>query len=140
MAVPLRVVFDPNVLVSAAIATGVPRSLVDLAAAGVIEIVSCPHLHEELEGVLARERFLRWRTRDELDHFVAGLRVLAHRVDDPVDVPSMTRDPNDDYLVALFRSSGADILCSGDGDLMTVPGLKVFSPRELLARVRPAVT
>lgn len=140
MGKPLRVVIDPNVLVSAAIARGAPRGLVDLVAAGVIQMVSCPRLHEELEGVLARERFLRWRSREELDRFVADLRVLAHQAADPTDVPNVTRDPNDDYLVALFRAEYADVLCSGDGDLTAVVDLDVLTPRELLDRIRPPTT
>jgi putative PIN family toxin of toxin-antitoxin system len=135
MAEPLRVVIDPNVLVSAAIAGGAPRRIVELVAAGAIRMVTCPQLHDELEGVLARERFLRWRTREQLDRFVADISVLAHRLPDPTDVPAVSRDPNDDYLIALFRASEADVLCSGDGDLAAVDGLEVLSPRDLLNRL-----
>lgn len=52
----LRVVFDPNVLVSAAIADGAPRQVIALVAAGATRMISCPRLHEEFEGVLARDR------------------------------------------------------------------------------------
>jgi predicted nucleic acid-binding protein len=86
---------------------------------------------------LARERFLRWRTREQLDRFVADIRVLAHRLPDPTDVPAVSRDPNDDYLIALFRAAEADVLCSGDGDLAAVDGLEVLSPRDLLNRLVP---
>jgi hypothetical protein len=72
----LRVVADPNILVSAAIASGNPQRIVDLAALGAIQLVACPHLLNELEAVLARDRFLRWRTREQLDRFVADLRIL----------------------------------------------------------------
>lgn len=92
MAEPLRVVIDPNVLVSAAIADGAPRRVVELVAAGAIRMVKCPWLHDELEGVLTRERFLRWRTREQLDRFVADVHVLAHRLPDPTDVPTVSRD------------------------------------------------
>lgn len=80
-------------------------------------MISCPQLHAELEGVLARERFLRWRTREQLDRYATDLRTMAHQVSDPVDVPSVTRDPGDDYLVALTALVRADVLCSGDADL-----------------------
>lgn len=78
----------------------------DLASAGALRLVACPLLLDELDRVLARERFLRWRSRDQLDRFVADLRALADIVDDPTDVPSVTRDPDDDYLVALAESFG----------------------------------
>lgn len=136
MAEPLRVVIDPNVLVSAAIANGAPRRIIEFTAAGLIQMISCPRLHEELEGVLARERFLQWRAREQLDQFVADLRVLAHQSPDPADVPAATRDPNDDYLVALARAAGADVLCSGDADLADVTVVSVRSPQALLDRIR----
>jgi predicted nucleic acid-binding protein len=63
MAEPLRVVIDMNVLGSAAIADGAPRRIVELVAAGAVRMVTCPRLHDELEGVLARERFLRRHRR-----------------------------------------------------------------------------
>jgi predicted nucleic acid-binding protein len=53
---------------------------------------------------------------------------------DPLDIPSVTRDPKDDYLVALAREAGADSLVSGDPDLTSLadPVLRVMTPRELL--------
>src|SRR3546814_8390611 len=98
-------------------------------------MISCPHLHGELEGVLVRDRFLRWRTREDLDRYVADLRVIAFQVPDPLDVPSVTRDPSDDYLVALAKAAKADVLCSGDGDLEDVNEVAVLSPRALVNRV-----
>lgn len=135
MAGPLRVVIDPNVLVSAVIAGGPPRQIVDLVAAGAIEMISCPRLHEELEGVLARDRFLRWRTREQLDRFTADIRMMAHHRADPQDVPAVTRDPNDDYLVALTVDADAEALCSGDADLADVTVVTVRTPRALLNHI-----
>ena len=63
--------------------------------------------------------------------------VLVHRLPDPTEVPAVSRDPNDDYLIALFRAAGADVLCCGDGDLAAVDDLEVLSPRELLNRLAP---
>lgn len=136
MADPLRVVIDPNVLVSATLTSGSPRRVVDLVRVGAVQMISCPQLHAELEGVLARERFLRWRTREQLDRYAADLRTMAHQVSDPVDVPSVTRDPGDDYLVALTALVRADVLCSGDADLTQLSDVPVLSPRALLDLVR----
>ena len=99
-----RVVVDPNVLISAAIARGNPHRVVDLAASGLVTIVASPLLMEELRMVLARDKFLRWRTREELDRFVADIEQLAELAPNPAKVPSACRDPHDDYLVACLRS------------------------------------
>ncbi len=113
----LRVVVDPNVLVSAAIAGGNPLRVVELASGGLIGLVASPRLLDELRGVLARDKFLRWRTREQLDRFVAAIEVLVEAVPDASEVPAVSRDPNDDYLVALAAGASADVLCSGDRDL-----------------------
>jgi uncharacterized protein len=128
----LRVVVDPNVLISAAIAGGNPQRVVELASFGAIRVVGCPLLFHELETVLARDRFLRWRTREQLTRFVADVRALSETASDPESVPAVTRDPNDDYLVALVRSSSADGVCSGDADLRALEGISVWTPAELV--------
>ncbi len=131
----LRVVVDPNVLVSAAIAGGNPFRVVELASGGLVGLVASPRLLDELRGVLARDKFLRWRTREQLDRFVADIEVLAEPAADPADVPSVCRDPNDDYLVALAVEADVDVLCSGDLDLRDVAGVVVQSPAQLVSSV-----
>ena len=130
-----RVVVDPNVLISAAIAGGNPQRLVELAAVGAVRLVACPLLLEELRRVLARDRFLRWRTRGELDRFVADVRQLVELRADPTDIRASTRDPDDDYLVALAIEAEVDAVCSGDLDLQGVGDIIVLSPVELLREV-----
>lgn len=51
---------------------------------------------------------------------VAQLTDLAELVDDPEVRPAVTRDPDDDYLVALAEAARADALVAGDKDLLTV--------------------
>jgi uncharacterized protein len=109
--------------------------VVELASAGAVRILACPLLLDELEQVLHRERFLRWRSREQLDRFVADIRALAEVLDDPADVPPATRDPGDDYLVALARGAGASAICSGDDDLAEVDDVLVLSPAELVRRL-----
>jgi len=43
---------------------------------------------------------------------------------DPTDPPRVLRDPNDDYLLALAASSGAEAIVTGDKDLLDHPGLQ----------------
>ncbi|MGD9793553.1 MAG: putative toxin-antitoxin system toxin component, PIN family [Acidimicrobiia bacterium] len=130
-----RVVVDPNVLVSAAITSGTSRSVVDAASTGVLVIVVCPLLVAELTAVLARERFERWRTRDRLDRYVADIISIAEHHPDPCPIAAVTRDPGDDYLVALAAAADA-VICSGDRDLHAAAiDVAVFTPGELIERV-----
>src|SRR3546814_17910111 len=103
-------------------------------------MISCPHLHGELEGVLVRDRFLRWRTREDLDRYVADLRVIAFQGPAPLDVPSVTRDPRDDYLVALAQAAQHAVLFSGDGDLGDVEAAGFMGPSSLVTPVDETAT
>ena len=65
--------------------------------------------------------------------FVADIVLLADHHSDPTNVLAWTRDPNDDYLVALTVDAGADLICSGDRDFEDVHLVEVLTPRALLS-------
>lgn len=56
------------------------------------------------------------------------LSAMAVAIADPLDPAPMSRDPGDDYLVALARASNS-LFVTGDDDLLALaPGLPVVSP------------
>lgn len=114
----LRVVCDPNVLISARLSPrGAPAKVLSAWTDGRLELVVSPGLLVELTGVLERPKFRRWMTIDETRGFVEALRVAAVVIHDPPVLAGVTPDPKDDYLVALARAAGADRLISGDPHL-----------------------
>ncbi len=116
----MRLLLDTNVLVSAVVAAGVSRRLFELWRRDRrFELVVCPTLLAELEAVLTRDRFARFITPAEVSELVGFLRTEADFVDDPADVPASTRDPDDDYLVAVAQRERVYALVSGDSDLQT---------------------
>jgi len=57
-------------------------------------------------------------------------------VGDPAAAKALTRDPDDDHLVALARDAGCDLIVSGDADLLTFTGPpQVLTPRQILERL-----
>jgi putative PIN family toxin of toxin-antitoxin system len=109
---------DPGVFVSALIAPkGTPAQLLDLLLEQRFELVVSPRLLGELTGVLLRDRFRRYVTAAEVRELVADLAAVAIVLRDPPDPVAVTRDPNDDYLIALAVAAQADALVSGDRDL-----------------------
>jgi len=131
----VRVVCDPNVLVSALISPdGPPRAVVDAWEAGHIELVVCPHLLDELEGVLLRQKILRLVGRDRITTYTDGLETGTTGVADPVAIESVSADPDDDYLVALAESNRVDYLISGDKHLTELEDLSVpvLTPRQFV--------
>jgi uncharacterized protein len=134
----VRIVCDPNVLVSAAVATGVSAELLDRWLTDrSFELVVCPMLLGELREVLMRPKFRRWITAEQVAAFVELLDREAESWDDPREVPPVTADAKDDYLVALHRSAKADLLVSGDPDLteLQAADVSVLTPGELLGRL-----
>jgi predicted nucleic acid-binding protein len=63
-------------------------------------------------------------------------------VDDPPGAETITRDPNDDYLVRLARSAAVTTLVSGDRDLLEadVADVDIVTPRAFIDRVESSQT
>ena len=136
----MRVILDPNVLVSAVVARGVSADLLDLWLTDrPFQLVVCPTLIAELRGVLARPKFRRWITAEEATAFVDLLEREAEPWIDPGEMTPATGDPKDDELVALYRSCQADLLVSGDSDLLDLAAddVTVLTPGALHERLQP---
>lgn len=121
----MKVILDANVLISAVIQAGpsyriVARWLDD----GALEVVVCPALLAEVESVLGRPRLRKRVDPGVADLFLATVRRIANVVADPASVVAETRDPDDDYLVALAREHGVDWIVTGDKDLLEWEGQK----------------
>ncbi|MBE7188191.1 putative toxin-antitoxin system toxin component, PIN family [Jatrophihabitans endophyticus] len=139
MTAPLsyRVVLDPNVLVSAAITPmGTLGRVVSLVDSGIVVPIASQHLIDEVTDVLGRPKLRRYVDPEKAQAFIAELGRLAEWHADPVDPPSLCRDPDDDYLLALAVLSRVDALVSGDQDLHALdnPGVDVITPRVMLDR------
>jgi predicted nucleic acid-binding protein len=90
---------------------------------------------------LDREALRRWVTPDEARRFLTDLDGLLELVPDaPQPWAAVAGDPADDYLVALARVAGADVLVSGDRDLTSLVDLvpPVVTPAAFLALVEEA--
>ncbi len=133
-----RAVVDVSVLVSAAITprNTPPHQVVQAWADRRFDLITSPRLLDELARVLARPKLARYITPATTASFVSALERDAVLAQDPTDVPPATRDPDDDYLVALARAAGAQIIVSSDRDLLEaeVGDIAVLSPRDFLAR------
>ena len=131
----MRAVLDPNVLVSAAISpAGPPRQILTAWTNERFELIVSPSVLDELADVLARPKFRRFITTATAVAFIDGLAADAIIVTDPPDPPSVSPDPDDNYLIALARATRADYLVSGDRHLLdlTDPHPPVLTPRQFL--------
>ncbi len=130
----MKAVLDPNVLVSAAISPGgTPAELIRRWRAGHFELVLSEALLEELTRVLRYRKLRSLIDADEAAALIAALRAEARVYEQPREPPPQrSRDPDDDYLIALAAGSGS-ALVSGDADLLALSEkLPIFSPARFL--------
>jgi putative PIN family toxin of toxin-antitoxin system len=134
----LRVVLDPGVLVAAVLSrTGPPALAVDRWRAGEFDLIVSAKLLGELEDVLQRPKFRPSVSQEDARNYVDALAAEAVLVPDPREVPAVTDDPDDDYLVALAVAARADLIVSGDSHLtgLADPAVPVVTPRAFLERL-----
>lgn len=78
----------------------------------------------------ARER----RFADRGEQFVRAISALSTLHDDPPTPQALTRDSEDDYLVALAQTARADAIVSLDRDLLDAGlDIRCVTPAEWLA-------
>jgi putative PIN family toxin of toxin-antitoxin system len=134
-----RIVIDANALISAAFG-GVPLDAIGKAFA-VGEICVSPKIDEEIDKTIHRLGIKlggeRTRTLLALWGRLRGRCTLF----EPTQVLRVCRDPKDDAYLALCVAAGADVLITGDQDLLVIDpgqtpvlpqGLKILTPRQFL--------
>lgn len=104
--------------------------------AGAFELLVSPHLLAELREVLERPKLARDLSAQRRLAFLAELRSAGMLVEDPPPQRFVPRDPDDDYLVGLARAGRAQVIVTGDADLLeanTEP--PAYSPQAFLLRL-----
>ena len=106
----MRLVLDTNVVASGLLwEGGPPAQLIEAAQAGAVELVTSKTLLAELTTIVT-----------------------------PADIASTSHDPDDDHVLACALAAQADLIVSGDPDLLNLKqflGMPVVSPREAMGRV-----
>lgn len=133
----IRAVFDTNVLVSYLLTHRPPlATLIDRHLRQEhFRLVTALELLEELERVLGYARLQRYYTDAERQRFVALVMALSEVVSLPDAIPRISRDPDDDKLIACAVAGEADVIVSGDRDLLSlerVGTIPILSPAQFL--------
>lgn len=131
----MRAVIDTNVLLSGLLWHGAPHALLERVRAGTLILISSPMLLSEMEEVIGRAKFDAVFTRSSTsrEHVLAGLRQLVKVIEPPPLAVPVCRDPDDDAVLALALASRAEIIISGDDDLLA---LKLFQDIPIVAPVK----
>lgn len=116
----MRVILDTNILVSGLISPrGPPARLIDAWIDGRFTLVSHVLQLEEFRAVSRREKIRTLIQPSQAGRLVNRIAALA---DLPTQLPPVerSRDPRDDFLLALCEAGEADRLATGDKDDLLV--------------------
>jgi len=118
----VRIVIDTNVLLSALLWHGTPHTLFNQVRAGTVELVMSQALLEEFTGVITRQKFaaILQRTTRTPERILNELQALAEMVAAPPLPQPVCRDPDDDAVLACALAAQADLVVSGDADLLVL--------------------
>ena len=133
----IRAVLDTNLLVSYLLTHRPPIATLidDFLAKDKFIMVTSPELLAELDRVLTYPKLQRYYTAEERTRFVALVMALSEVVDLPDTIPRICRDPDDDRLIACAVVGEADVILSGDDDLLAlerVGGIPILTAAQFL--------
>ena len=138
----MRVLIDTNVLISMLLRPsedGSVRAVFRAFTAGRFTLLISKKLIDELtETVRTKFRLSKRVTEEQLTNFTTLLNQTAELIDEIEDtIPTVTRDPDDDYVLAYALVGSADFLVAGDKDLLSlegqIEGLQIVTPSQFLA-------
>lgn len=135
----MRAVLDPNIYISAVLSkSGPPARVVSALFAGEFDAIASQGLLDELERALAYPKLRARVPAADADAYMRRISELTSRMADTDPRPDLrSRDPADDYLLALAHAHRA-ALVTGDKDLLELAdSLPIFTATgflELLER------
>jgi len=136
----VRAVIDTNVLVSGLFWHGAPHALLERVRAGTLTLITSPGLLAELEEVIGRAKFdaILTRSTTSREDTLNELRQLAEVIEPPPLPQPVCRDPDDDHALALALAAQADLIVSGDDDLLALGSFQdipIVTPAQAVQRL-----
>ena len=140
----MRVVLDTNVIVAGmAYPAGPPGRMVAAWRSGALQVVLSAWILAECERVLPRLRPYSTLTPAEIREFVERMAFEAEVIEPDLAAlaqaaDARVRDAADEPVLATLLASGADLLVTGDKDLLALSGqFAILTPAAFCARHAP---
>ncbi len=135
----MRAVADTNTVVSAFLWGGAPAEVLTAAREQRLTLFTSAALIAELEDVLAREKFAArvLQVGSTVADLIAGYRALAQLVR-TAEIAPVSRDPDDDQVLACALAADAGLIVTRDQDLRTLDpfrNIRILPAREALALI-----
>ncbi len=138
----MRALLDANVLISALIRpSGTPGLIIAaLLERDAFELVLSPRIVAEVEAALKLRKVRKYlREPEEALLWPADLAALADLADDTGRARGVCRDPEDDAVLSAAIEGRADVIVTGDADLLALEeheGIAIVTPRAFLDLLR----
>jgi len=131
-----RVVLDTNVLISGALfTTSTPTSALEKAIKDGQLLASTATLRELVDRLLST-KFDSYVSREKRNALLVRLAPLIEMVE-IVDTVEASRDPTDDKFLEVAVNGRADVVVTGDGDLLALNpyhGIAILTPADYIRR------
>ena len=92
-------------------------------------------LVNEVNEILQRKKFERYVSAEQREEFLIAL-VQSSELIEITETITVCRDPKDNYLLELAVSGGAQVIVTGDSDLLILnpfQEIKIVTPRDYLS-------
>ena len=117
----MRLVLDTNIVVSGFIWGGVPRQVLDLGWNEHVTLFTSSVLLDELAEVLGRNKFAAMlASRETSSAFLMQRYSMLAKLVKPEAIERTVRDADDDAVLACALAAQANLIVSGDADLLTL--------------------
>ena len=131
-----RIVIDTNVLISSLfLATSTPAQAVDKAVTNA-QLVATPETLRELIEKLHSPKFDRYVRRERRDALLERVAPLVEIIDVLQSIRA-SRDPKDDKFIEAAVNGRANVIVTGDNDLLDLNpfrGIAIVTPAAYVAR------
>lgn len=132
------VVFDANVIISALVFGGLPRKVIENAIERRDTFATCNEILSEVTDVLQRPHIVAVVKKAGLSQpSIERYEKKATRFF-PIPIPQTVRDPDDDVIIGCAVAANADIIVTGDKDLLDLgryKDIRILSVAETLKTI-----
>ncbi|MEK7570675.1 MAG: putative toxin-antitoxin system toxin component, PIN family [Patescibacteria group bacterium] len=126
----MRIVFDTNVFIAAALRGGFAQDIISLADQKIVVLLTSPEILTELQKKLLTK--FHW-SKEQTTFFILKIKQIADVIE-VTDTIIFNRDPDDTKILACAVSGKADLIVSLDQDLLALKeyaGIGIIHPKTL---------
>lgn len=131
----MKVVLDTNVVVSGVFFGGVPGRILSAWSAGEFVLILSPAILDEYRRVGYELGRRHPEVNEAFEPVLTLIAMNAMIVDAPPLAGPVSADPDDDMFLATALAAQAEVIVSGDQDLLQVSGwrgIAVLTPRQFI--------